>query len=282
MKVQDCCFNISVHRRKACWVITTFCNLDCNFCAVLSKGMKIRPSQQISQQVLQQVIHSCKTKEINKIVISGGEPLLVPNIVEIVDSLSKYGLRVSISTNGTLLTERLLYNLRQAGLSKFIVGVDCSKIWVDSKKDYSQYSFRIDQILSSLRKSGIPFELSIVFLPMIQERLNIVANWIRRHQPLSISLIEPQSCGKLSMPSHPDYTWDNNRLQDVALHFAMLLSSIQTVLVLPRCRHEDCPSKHVMFGISGSGTLEECPWKQYLAAASNDSANLSDITQFVG
>jgi MoaA/NifB/PqqE/SkfB family radical SAM enzyme len=47
-----------------------------------------------------------KEMKVPKIVVTGGEPFLRPDIVDIVSLLNRYGFSVRIQTNGTLVTEK--------------------------------------------------------------------------------------------------------------------------------------------------------------------------------
>jgi cyclic pyranopterin phosphate synthase len=61
---------------------------------------------------------------IRKIRLSGGEPLIRPDIVEIVEKISTLGFKdVSITTNGTLM-ERYAEKLVKAGLNRVNVSLD--------------------------------------------------------------------------------------------------------------------------------------------------------------
>lgn len=58
------------------------------------------------------------------LTLTGGEPLLRPDITDIVRGASSLGLMVHLLTNGTLLTERTAARLHDAGLSLCTVSLD--------------------------------------------------------------------------------------------------------------------------------------------------------------
>ncbi len=58
--------------------------------------------------------------------ITGGEPLLSENIIQIIRTIKKYGLYVSLNTNATLLEERA-EELINSGLDKIIISLDGPK-----------------------------------------------------------------------------------------------------------------------------------------------------------
>jgi 7-carboxy-7-deazaguanine synthase len=80
------------------FVRTSGCNLRCWFCDTPysswePEGEKIDPAE-----ILQQVLDiDCK-----HVVITGGEPMLWPSLVELVDGLRRAGRHVTVETAGTL------------------------------------------------------------------------------------------------------------------------------------------------------------------------------------
>ncbi len=57
-------------------------------------------------------------------IFSGGEPLMRPDIVELIAHAKNQGLRPVIGSNGTLLTEELAYKLKEAGAVRIGISLD--------------------------------------------------------------------------------------------------------------------------------------------------------------
>jgi pyruvate-formate lyase-activating enzyme len=97
---------------------TTKCNLACEGC-YREKG---------GHRPLADVIRELKTirqlRQTDGISIAGGEPLLYPQILDLVRYVASQGWKPIIITNGTMLTPQLIRNLKQAGLVGFTVHVD--------------------------------------------------------------------------------------------------------------------------------------------------------------
>jgi uncharacterized radical SAM superfamily Fe-S cluster-containing enzyme len=69
--------------------------------------------------------------------IAGGDPLVHPEIVEIVRMVAQDGLKPIINTNGLALTEALLGQLKQAGVAGFTFHIDSKQgrpQWKDSNE----------------------------------------------------------------------------------------------------------------------------------------------------
>ena len=82
--------------------ITNICNLKCSFCPETNRSKK-----HMSVEEFEEIIK--KAHKHTKLVCLHvkGEPLLHNNLKEILDIIDKYNLKVNITTNGTLLKEKL-------------------------------------------------------------------------------------------------------------------------------------------------------------------------------
>jgi MoaA/NifB/PqqE/SkfB family radical SAM enzyme len=99
--------------------VTDQCNLDCAYCTEYDNSMA-HPSTAELKSWLR------KIRELGtmRIALVGGEPLLHPDIVEIVRYCRELGFATSLTTNGFLLTRELLGRLEQAGLQVMQISVD--------------------------------------------------------------------------------------------------------------------------------------------------------------
>lgn len=95
------------------------CNLVCRSCYRKKTGR----NKSISE-ILGDLETLEKNQEVQTVSIAGGEPTLHPELVEVVKLVHGRGHRVSLVTNGLLLTEELLGNLQPAGLDIVMIHVD--------------------------------------------------------------------------------------------------------------------------------------------------------------
>lgn len=101
-KAASCYFRSSVEPpyRKALLQITERCNLHCAHCFLSSKNCGNTMSISAIQNM---VIPKLKTLNVISVTLTGGEPFIHPDIIEIVRVLKKNGIRVGICTNGVLI-----------------------------------------------------------------------------------------------------------------------------------------------------------------------------------
>lgn len=104
-------------------IITGECNLSCFYCH--NEGQS-RKSFYMPLSTVTSLTTSLENLgvPVDEVTISGGEPALHPNLVQIVGRISMLSTKVSIVSNGLLLSGTTMDLLRSAGLRKLRLGVD--------------------------------------------------------------------------------------------------------------------------------------------------------------
>ena len=82
--------------------ITNICNLSCSFCSIDN-----RLKESITPEKFEDILKKINDYTDYVYLHVKGEPLLHPNLKEILDLCKKYNKKVNITTNGTLLTEKV-------------------------------------------------------------------------------------------------------------------------------------------------------------------------------
>ena len=85
--------------------LTTLCNLNCKFC--FSKAGKPRENE-LKTNEIKRVIRQLKDAEVLSFFLTGGEPTLHPDFIEITNYISDLDLDCFVLTNGTQLTAKML------------------------------------------------------------------------------------------------------------------------------------------------------------------------------
>jgi MoaA/NifB/PqqE/SkfB family radical SAM enzyme len=96
------------------------CNLKCVMC---NHWRETRPPP-LPFQRLQEIVTELAALGCRKIHFSGGEPLLRPDVPELVAQAASLGIRTTLTTNGTLVDKELAKRLVQAGLRGVNVSID--------------------------------------------------------------------------------------------------------------------------------------------------------------
>jgi len=105
------------------WVeVTDECTLSCPGCY----RHKIEGHR--APEVIKQDILACqKVTNCDGMAIAGGEPLIYPHIIEIVEFMSKLKIKPIILSNGEKLTPALAKELKKAGLAKIHLHIDSAQ-----------------------------------------------------------------------------------------------------------------------------------------------------------
>ena len=113
---------VSKRALSCLWELTYRCTAKCAICSYWRN-----PSDPESELPLPRIregldkIHSYGCRAVN---FTGGEPTLRRDLAEIVRSASELGMWTSLVTNGSLLTQQRVRELRDAGLDVLLVSLD--------------------------------------------------------------------------------------------------------------------------------------------------------------
>ena len=94
---------------KLSWIINSKCNLKCIHCYPDSCEVE---SKTITDNDLLAIEDSLKTMRFKRVFLSGGEPLLDKNFDKYLCIAKKISDEVFVCTNGILLTDNLIKELR--------------------------------------------------------------------------------------------------------------------------------------------------------------------------
>lgn len=108
--------------------VTDDCNLACHGC--YRPHIKNHKSLAVIAGELEAFKQQRKSDCMS---IAGGDPLLHPQIVEIVKMVKAAGWKPILNTNGLALGKKLLHKLKDAGVYGFTFHIDTSQVRADSK-----------------------------------------------------------------------------------------------------------------------------------------------------
>ena len=105
--------------------VTELCNLRCRYCMPEEGVCKKRHEDMLTQEEMLQAVRVCAALGIRKVRITGGEPLVKPNIVSLCKEIAAVrGIgELCLTTNGTLLAP-VAEQLKQAGVDRLNISLD--------------------------------------------------------------------------------------------------------------------------------------------------------------
>lgn len=128
--------------------LTDVCNLNCRHCGSRCTAYNSTwlPFE-IVEKILVSVAGHYKPSEI-MVCLTGGEPLLHSDVFRVIRRAKELGFRCGMTTNGTLITERVAAQLVQNGLDTITVSLDGMK---PSHDDFRQLQGSFDKTVQGIR-----------------------------------------------------------------------------------------------------------------------------------
>lgn len=104
--------------------VTDRCNLKCVYCTP-GRGLKnFKESEILTTEEILRLVRIAHKHGLRKVRITGGEPLMRKNVVQLISNIKKIGVHdLSLTTNGIMLS-RLAGDLKGAGLDRVNISLD--------------------------------------------------------------------------------------------------------------------------------------------------------------
>ncbi len=118
------CMPVAARARKpiTVWNITRTCNLRCVHC--YSDSAAAQYPGELNWEQMEKVVEDLAAYQVPSLLLSGGEPMIHPRFFELVDLASSKGLKLTISTNGTLITPEKAALLKAANVAYVGISLD--------------------------------------------------------------------------------------------------------------------------------------------------------------
>ena len=139
--------------------VTNRCNLKCKICCYSSNEKILY--EMTTEQIIK-IISEAKSLGCEELHISGGEPLLRDDILDICEYAINENIEVRIQTNGTFLDAELALKLRSIGLRQIMISLDGShKGIMDSIRGVDSFDNAVKGIQYSI-KAGLDTRVNTV------------------------------------------------------------------------------------------------------------------------
>lgn len=110
------------NRPRQLWIGVTYrCQCSCVHCGL---GLSDADDSELSNAEIADLLAKARRSGIMEVVFFGGEPLLRPDLMEMIKISHKMGFLTSIFTNGLLLEESKVAELKKSGLVRCNVSLD--------------------------------------------------------------------------------------------------------------------------------------------------------------
>jgi MoaA/NifB/PqqE/SkfB family radical SAM enzyme len=102
--------------------VTNACNASCAFC----NFPRVAPGARVlaDPERLKRGLEALKKRGVNYLALTGGEPLLYPALLPTLARARELAINTIVCTNGSLLSPKLVGELREVGLETLIISLD--------------------------------------------------------------------------------------------------------------------------------------------------------------
>ena len=147
--------------------VTDRCNLRCRYC-MPEEGIKDkkRHSDIMTLEEIYEVVKACADLGVNKVRITGGEPLTRYGITSLIEKISRLeGIKDIAMTTNAVLLKKYAKGLKEAGLKRVNISLDTMK--AEKYKEITRFG-SIGEVFAGMeeaRKVGLlPLKINVVLI----------------------------------------------------------------------------------------------------------------------
>lgn len=145
--------------------VTDLCNLRCLYCMPESGVAKLNHHDVLSYEQLLLVAQHAVAMGIEKVRITGGEPLVRKGIVEFLGELAKIpGLNQLVLTTNGMLLEKMATDLKRAGVQRLNISLDSLQPEVFSRITRRGDLKQVQAGIAAAEKAGLPIKINMVVM----------------------------------------------------------------------------------------------------------------------
>lgn len=158
--------------------VTPRCNNDCLYCYNVWKENKNYPNGKLNLEEIRRLFEK-NFQEFTPegITLTGGEPLLHPEILEIVSFFYSKGIELGIATNGILLDEETVKRLVEQGIDYFEISLVSINQEIYASLSQNNQLKKVKQAILNVKKHRAKLTVSLVItklnLAVIEEVIDL-------------------------------------------------------------------------------------------------------------
>lgn len=146
------------------WNITGRCNLNCLYCHPSAR--KEPEGEELSCDEAMRLVESIGKLGAPMLSLYGGEPLLREDLTRVARAAAGLGLKVILSTNGTLLDRRWARKIRESGISYVGFNLDgLAQVTGEGPMDIAGGIVKMQRAVGCLQEEGIPCGIRVTVTP---------------------------------------------------------------------------------------------------------------------
>lgn len=161
--------------RLVAWEVTRTCNLSCVHCR--AAAMDKPYADELTTEECLRLLDDIARVGTPIVILTGGEPLLRPDIFELAAYGHEKGLRMTMAPNGTLVTPEAARRMKEVGIQRISISLDGAD--AESHDSFRRMPGAFQGALRGIRnakEAALPFQINTTItganlheLPKIQE-----------------------------------------------------------------------------------------------------------------
>ena len=157
------------------WNTPNACNMYCEHCY---REAGCRTEDELSTAEAKTMLTQIARAGFKIMIFSGGEPLMRPDIIELVSFAAGLGLRPVFGTNGTLITPDMAAQMKAAGTMG--VGISLDSLSRQKHDAFRKYDGAWDGAVSGMRNcraAGLPFQIHTTVMDWNEAELEALTDF---------------------------------------------------------------------------------------------------------
>ncbi len=182
--------------RLVFWELTRACNLNCIHCRAEAERGPFEG--ELTLEEIRRVLDEISSRYSPIIVLTGGEPLVRPDIFDVADHARHAGLRTALATNGTLIDSGIAGRIRDSGIQRVSVSLDGAE--APTHDGFRGIPGSFDRALEGIARlsgAGVEFQINTTITRRNEDQVEEIMSLAERlrAKALHIFMLVPVGCG---------------------------------------------------------------------------------------
>ncbi|WP_416841291.1 TIGR04053 family radical SAM/SPASM domain-containing protein [Haloferax sp. DFSO52] len=189
------------------WEVTQACDLACTHCRANAQP-KRHPDELTTEEGKRLLDQARAFGPEQLVVLSGGDPLTRPDLVELVEYGTELGLRMTLTPSGTSsLTPESISELKEAGIQRLALSIDGAS--PDSHDRFRGEAGTFEQTVEAAkaaREAGLPLQINTTVCAQTVDELPKLRTLVSELGAVlwSVFFLVPVGRGRILEPITPD------------------------------------------------------------------------------
>jgi len=162
------------------WEVTPICNHNCIHCYNHWRNTDYKIDSKLSKDFYSKIVSELISNNVFSVTVTGGEPLIViEDILPFLSQLNLAGIRISINSNLSLMTEEIILKLEEVGVSSILVSLPSGNPETNDYITQRKGSFEsISKGISVVLKHKINFTVNMVVTKLNLSEVFLTAQYV--------------------------------------------------------------------------------------------------------